>query len=107
MGHDRAVAGNRLRNFIGSGDTRLSGNSPHHCRLGALVPTLIIIGIGITVHVLFEFFRFMRAGYDGAEAARSTIINIWRPAFFTAITTAAGFLLSLSRRFYLFESSLC
>tara|TARA_B110000858_G_scaffold89711_1_gene103726 strand:+ start:41104 stop:43305 length:2202 start_codon:yes stop_codon:yes gene_type:complete len=58
---------------------------------GALAPTLVIIGIGITVHVLFEFFRFMRAGYDGVEAARSTIINIWRPAFFTAITTAAGF----------------
>ena len=33
----------------------------------------------------------MHAGFDGKEAARSTIINIWRPAFFTAITTAAGF----------------
>lgn len=58
---------------------------------GALAPTLIIIGIGITVHVLLEFFHYMRAGFDGVEAARSTIINIWRPAFFTAITTAAGF----------------
>lgn len=59
---------------------------------GALAPTLIIIGVGISVHVLFEFFRFMRTGYTGLEAARFTIINIWRPAFFTAITTAAGFL---------------
>ncbi|MFT4815573.1 MAG: putative RND superfamily exporter protein [Pseudohongiellaceae bacterium] len=58
---------------------------------GALAPTLIIIGIGITVHILLEFFNFMHAGFDGVEAARSTIINIWRPAFFTAITTAAGF----------------
>ncbi|PCI76425.1 MAG: RND transporter [SAR86 cluster bacterium] len=58
---------------------------------GALAPTLIIIGIGITVHILLEFFNYMRAGFDGVEAARSTIINIWRPAFFTAITTAAGF----------------
>ena len=58
---------------------------------GALAPTLIIIGIGITVHILLEFFNYMHAGFDGKEAARSTIINIWRPAFFTAITTAAGF----------------
>jgi len=58
---------------------------------GALTPTLIIIGIGITVHILLEFFNYMHAGFDGKEAARSTIINIWRPAFFTAITTAAGF----------------
>lgn len=58
---------------------------------GALVPTLIIIGIGITVHVLLEFFHFMGAGNNGLDSARSTIINIWRPAFFTAITTSAGF----------------
>lgn len=65
---------------------------------GALAPTLIIIGIGITVHVLLEFFHYMHAGSDGVEAARSTIINIWRPAFFTAITTAAGFFaLSLTK----------
>lgn len=58
---------------------------------GALAPTLIIIGIGISVHVLLEFFNYMHAGCNGVEAARSAIINIWRPAFFTAITTAAGF----------------
>jgi len=59
---------------------------------GALLPTLIIIGIGITVHILVEFFHARNAGDDGVEAARSTIIRIWRPAFFTAITTSAGFL---------------
>jgi uncharacterized protein len=58
---------------------------------GALSPTLIIIGVGITIHVLLEFFHFMGAGNSGIESARSTIINIWRPAFFTAITTSAGF----------------
>jgi len=57
----------------------------------ALAPTLIIIGIGISVHVLLEFFHFLRAGNDGVEAARSTIVHLWRPAFFTAITTSAGF----------------
>jgi len=33
----------------------------------------------------------MREGMSGEESARSTIINIWKPAFFTAITTSAGF----------------
>lgn len=59
---------------------------------GALAPTLIIIGIGITVHVLLEFFNFLHDGKNGADAAEATVINLWRPAFFTAITTSAGFL---------------
>ncbi len=57
----------------------------------ALAPTLIIIGIGITVHVLIEFFNFRSAGRDSLESARLTIEHIWLPAFFTAITTSAGF----------------
>lgn len=57
----------------------------------ALGPTLIIIGIGLTVHVLVEFFHSMRSGMQGKEAAHATIMQIWRPAFFTAITTSAGF----------------
>jgi hypothetical protein len=57
----------------------------------ALAPTLIIIGIGITVHVLIEFFNFRSAGKGSQEAAQLTIEHIWLPAFFTAITTSAGF----------------
>lgn len=57
----------------------------------ALGPMLIIIGIGLTVHVLVEFFHSMRSGMQGKEAAHATIIQIWQPAFFTAITTSAGF----------------
>lgn len=64
----------------------------------ALMPTLIIIGIGITVHVLLQFFQSSAAGLDSASAARETIRHIWMPAFFTAITTSAGFLaLSVTR----------
>lgn len=64
----------------------------------ALAPTLIIIGIGITVHVLLEFFRCSLSGLNGPNAAREAIRHIWLPAFFTAITTAAGFLaLSVTR----------
>jgi predicted RND superfamily exporter protein len=57
----------------------------------ALTPTLIIIGIGITVHVLLEFFHLMHTGRNSKESAHSTIVHIWRPTFFTAITTSAGF----------------
>jgi len=57
----------------------------------ALAPTLIIIGIGITVHVLIEFFHFRSAGKNSIESASETIEHIWVPAFFTAITTSAGF----------------
>lgn len=57
----------------------------------ALAPTLIIIGIGITVHVLIEFFNFKNAGKNSKDSAQSTIQHIWLPAFFTAITTSAGF----------------
>lgn len=64
----------------------------------ALAPTLIIIGIGITVHVLLEFFRCFGSGKDGQTAARETIRHIWLPACFTAVTTSAGFLaLSVTR----------
>lgn len=64
----------------------------------ALMPTLIIIGIGITVHVLLQFFQSAASGLSSTEAARETIEHIWIPAFFTAITTSAGFLaLSVTR----------
>lgn len=58
----------------------------------ALTPTLIIIGIGITVHVLIEFFNFKSSSDNSLEAAHATIIHLWRPAFYTALTTSAGFL---------------
>lgn len=57
----------------------------------ALPSTLIIIGIGITVHVLVEFFQFQKLSGDSIQAAHSTIVHLWLPAFFTALTTSVGF----------------
>ncbi|MEX0618095.1 MAG: MMPL family transporter [Pseudohongiellaceae bacterium] len=65
---------------------------PHTTVDRALVPTMIIIGIGVSVHVLVEFYHFRNRGENAPEAARSCIIALWRPALFTAITTSAGFL---------------
>jgi len=64
----------------------------------ALVPTLIIIGIGITLHMLVEFFHFVDSERCGRNAAKRAVGQIWLPAFFTALTTSAGFLaLSVTR----------
>ncbi|WP_049721453.1 efflux RND transporter permease subunit [Gilvimarinus polysaccharolyticus] len=65
---------------------------PHSVVESALVPALIIIGIGISVHVIVEFYHARARGQTPQQAARDAIIHLWSPAFYTALTTAAGFL---------------
>jgi predicted RND superfamily exporter protein len=65
---------------------------PHSTVDQALLPTLIIIGVGITVHVLVEFYHALQATPDSPAASRQAVRRLWKPAFFTAITTSAGFL---------------
>lgn len=77
------LAVNEIQSYLGI---------PHSTVDQALLPTLIIIGVGITVHVLVEFYHAMEASQDSRHAAREAVINLWKPAFFTAITTSAGFL---------------
>ena len=73
----------------------------------ALPSTLIIIGIGLSVHVLLEYFHFAIAEGTGKQAVAQAIRAIWLPAFFTAITTSAGFLaLSTARLLPIREFSL-
>jgi len=57
----------------------------------ALVPTLIIIGVGAAVHVLVEFYHFRNQGQDSRQAATETITNLLQPVFFTSLTTSLGF----------------
>jgi predicted RND superfamily exporter protein len=64
---------------------------PHSTVDSALLPTLIIIGIGITVHVLVEYFHQRRLGLESKAASHTAILHIWRPALFASITTSAGF----------------
>lgn len=58
----------------------------------ALPATMIIIGVGISIHVMLEFFYACQRGECGKEAAVNTVRHLWLPAFFTAVTTSAGFL---------------
>lgn len=64
---------------------------PHSTVDQAFLPTMIIIGVGIAVHVLLEYFHQRHNGKDSVHAAHATIIAIWKPALFTAVTTSAGF----------------
>ncbi len=81
---------------------------PHTTIDSAAIPSImIIIGIGISVHVLLEFFHSCIDGVTGKAAAQKTIEAIWLPALFTAITTSAGFLaLSVTRLLPLREFAL-
>ena len=57
----------------------------------ALVPTLMIIGMGVSVHVMNEFYNLRSKELPGREAASKTIENLLQPVFFTALTTSIGF----------------
>ena len=82
---------------IGSGIIYVTGIQglmrwPHSVVESALVPSLIIIGVGISVHVLVEFYHARAEGLAPREAATDTIQRLWIPGLYTALTTAAGFL---------------
>ena len=57
----------------------------------ALAPTLMIIGMGVSVHVMNEFFNLRSKNLSGKDASLKTIENLFQPVFFTALTTAIGF----------------
>ncbi len=57
----------------------------------ALAPTLMIIGMGVSVHVMNEFYNLRSKEYTGYDAAVKTIENLFQPVFFTALTTSIGF----------------
>ncbi len=57
----------------------------------ALAPTLMIIGMGVSVHVMNEFFNLRSKELSGFDAATKTIENLLQPIFFTALTTSIGF----------------
>ena len=57
----------------------------------ALAPTLMIIGMGVSVHVMNEFYNLRSREFSGRDAALKTIENLLQPIFFTALTTSIGF----------------
>ncbi|BAJ03958.1 efflux RND transporter permease subunit [Shewanella violacea] len=57
----------------------------------ALMPTIIIVGIGVTMHLLLEFFRLQQT-HSSKDAIEQAMTQLWIPSFYTAITTALGFI---------------
>lgn len=64
---------------------------PHSAVDQALIPTLIIIGIGITMHLILAFLDAQKHAQHSAAAAIDTIKLLWMPSFFTSATTSIGF----------------
>lgn len=58
----------------------------------ASMPFLVIIlGVGMSVHVMVDHYRQLAAGYDGLESAKRSINHLFKPTFFTTVTTLFGF----------------
>ncbi|MEW6777222.1 MAG: MMPL family transporter [Bdellovibrionota bacterium] len=55
-------------------------------------PVLIAACVGESVHLLSTYYGERRPGVSRAEALRRTILDVYWPCFFTAFTTAIGFL---------------
>ncbi len=58
---------------------------------GALTPTIMIIGMGVSIHLITEFFSFRGRGLSPVNASKKTVRNLLKPIFFTALTTSIGF----------------
>jgi len=77
------LAVNELQSYLGF---------PHSIVDQILLPTMVIIGVGMTVHVLVHFHLSQYENRDRLSAAAESIRRLWRPAIITATTTSAGFL---------------
>jgi uncharacterized protein len=64
---------------------------PHSAVDQALIPTLIIIGIGITMHLILAFLDAQKHSENSAAAAIHAIKILWVPSFYTSATTSIGF----------------
>ena len=58
----------------------------------ALIPTMIILSVGTSVHVLVEFFQARRRGDSPSKAAADSTSDLFFAILFTSITTAVGFI---------------
>jgi len=59
---------------------------------------VVIIGIGMSVHVMVDHYRRLAVGNTGKLAAKQSIQHLFKPAFFTTLTTVFGFVgLSITR----------
>ncbi len=59
---------------------------------GMVVPIMIAVCIADSVHMMLEYYRERSHGQDKKSALVASASHLWRPCFFTAATTLAGFI---------------
>ena len=64
---------------------------PHSAVDQALIPTMIIISIGLCMHIILAFINANTQLQNSAAAVKQTMLKLWLPCLFTSITTAIGF----------------
>lgn len=64
---------------------------PNTAVSSALIPTMIILSMGATIHVLVEFYQLRREGLPPKLAATETSRDLFYAILFTSLTTALGF----------------
>lgn len=57
-----------------------------------LVPLILAVGVADTIHVIVRFRRHLANGKDRLQAVRSSLLQLLKPCFFTAITTMIALL---------------
>ncbi len=61
--------------------------------LNSIVPIIILaIGIADAVHILVDYYHEINLGRKSPQAAENSIINLFKPCFFTSLTTSISFL---------------
>ncbi|MBF0278908.1 MAG: MMPL family transporter [SAR324 cluster bacterium] len=61
--------------------------------INTMLPNIIIIiTIGVSVHLITEFYHFRNTGLDPEAAAKKAVEVLWLPCFYTSLTTSIGFL---------------
>lgn len=58
----------------------------------ALIPTVIVLSVGTSIHVLVDFYRIRNQGLSPYDAAQAAVADLLFPIFFTCLTTALGFI---------------
>ncbi len=59
---------------------------------GMLVPIMVAVCIADSVHMMLDYYRATLAGLHRHEALVHSAVDLWRPCFYTSLTTVEGFI---------------
>ncbi len=59
---------------------------------GMLVPIMVAVCIADSVHMMLDYYHCLEEGLEKNEALVRAATRLWRPCFYTALTTVEGFI---------------